>query len=170
MGGHLFFTEIPVLNGLALEVCIKTLVFSVIFISFVNFSVFVGNCPIRDKGCDEGQLLFTGCRQPHSLHQNQDQRVQRGRVYYPSCRGGGHCRLGRQNFFHPCIFSYSEGNPNKVYLFLFPAPGIYSSTEMLDFGTLRSQGNMNVASAVQTYSIVPKYVAETKTHTSSPPL
>jgi len=27
-----------------------------------------------------------------------------------------------------------------VVCFFFPAPGIYSSTEMLDFGTLRSQG------------------------------
>lgn len=33
-------------------------------------------------------------------------------------------------------------------IFLFSAPGIYSSTEMLDFGTLRSQGNVCTALAL----------------------
>lgn len=36
--------------------------------------------------------------------------------------------------FDQCSLALTHG------LCIFPAPGIYSSTEMLDFGTLRSQG------------------------------
>lgn len=43
------------------------------------------------------------------------------------------------------VFSYSVKPWLSIYSLLFPAPGIYSSTEMLDFGTLRSQGTVNIA-------------------------
>lgn len=37
---------------------------------------------------------------------------------------------------HSISFTMKE----SLCVFFFPAPGIYSSIEMLDFGTLRSQG------------------------------
>lgn len=100
-----------------------------------------GDSSVWDKGGDESQLLVQRCRQPHSFHQNQNQRPQRGSIHHPPCRGGGHIRY----VLFPTRLQLWHLNCSRFQVsyvcFLCTAPGIYSSTEMLDFGTLRSQGN-----------------------------
>lgn len=49
-----------------------------------------GDSPVWDEGGDESQFLVERRRQPHGLHQNQNKRLQSGRVHHPACRGGGH--------------------------------------------------------------------------------
>lgn len=101
-----------------------------------------GDSSFRDKGGNESQLLVQRCRQPHGFHQNQNQRPQRGPVHHPACRGGGHIRCALRPLCHQLQVAFPSVRSASVTCFCcFPAaPGIYSSTEMLDFGTLRSQG------------------------------
>lgn len=56
------------------------------------------------------------------------------------------------------LFCFSTRCPGErmiiVHGSFFPAPGIYSSTEMLDFGTLRTQGKVTEAFMGLTYFLV----------------
>lgn len=100
-----------------------------------------GDPPFWDERGDESQLLVQRCGQPHGFHPYQNQRPQRGPVHHPPCRGGSHIRCASKSLsmglFWYCGFFSCTLN---VFLCFLAAPGIYSSTEMLDFGTLRSQG------------------------------
>lgn len=105
-------------------------------------SCFAGDPPVRDQGGDESQLLVQGRGQPHGFHQDQNQRPRRGPVHHPPSGGGGHLRCGGRRR-HLSVNTSCPLCAVRLMLLLPPssaAPGIYSSTEMLDFGTLRSQG------------------------------
>lgn len=111
----------------------------------LTLPVFAGDSSVRDEGGDESQLLVQGRGQPHGFHQDQDQRSRRGPVHHPPSGGGGH--LGWVHLHGPSPapeYRTPHRPPSVVSGWPFTpssaAPGIYSSTEMLDFGTLRSQG------------------------------
>lgn len=82
-----------------------------------------GNSPFWDKGGNESQLLIERCGQPHSLHQNQNQRPQWGSVHHPSCRGGGHIRCAAQpcyyNCFRHCCRSFMPAQCRKTMSWIF---------------------------------------------------
>lgn len=115
-----------------------------------SFCPFIGDSSIWNKGCHESQFFVKRRRQPHRFHQNQNQRSQWGPVHHPPCRSGGHLRyftklqycvlLSSKHYSHLVSVIYLFDSAFSLFLVLYAAPGIYSSTEMLDFGTLRSQG------------------------------
>lgn len=85
-----------------------------------------GDPSIWDKGSDESQLLVERCRQPHSFHQNQNQRPQWGPVHHPPCRGGSHIRCASKPLwifimYHTYIVILSVILSVQVSIFLFCA-------------------------------------------------
>lgn len=101
-----------------------------------------GDPPFWDERGDESQLLVQRCGQPHGFHPDQNQRPQWGPVHHPPCRGGSHIRCASKSLSVGLflILSFFSCTLNVFLCCFLAAPGIYSSTEMLDFGTLRSQG------------------------------
>lgn len=110
-------------------------------------SCFAGDSSVWNEGGDESQLLVQRRGQPHGIHQDQNQRSWRGPIHYPPSGGGGHLRFvqtHKPSRLPPFLTKRTQDAFCLLSGWCFPppsaAPGIYSSTEMLDFGTLRSQG------------------------------